>query len=209
MLRPIFRRKFILGRFREMFTAPIFAKRIPLTQWTVRYVYFSLIVVFRGLIISLRAELAGAVDDLNNNFDARTSKRTNCLHRTQSAGTDRPKVDHSIARSLWNAAVRYRIHNSPPCLPIMSQMNPFDVHPSYFFNTHNTKPPSISRSSKWSPFFTFSYQNVFIFFPRVLYPLPNLSSLVSSTECAYLVKIANHEDSQCAVWKWVGRNVSV
>ena len=85
---PNFSRKFLLGLFREMYTGAVFVEFILRTHWIIRYIYFSLVVFFRWFIISLCVELASDVDDLNNNYYVRNSKRLNYLYRIQSHETD-------------------------------------------------------------------------------------------------------------------------
>jgi hypothetical protein len=41
-----------------------------------------------------------------------------------------------LPKILWNTQVHYRVHNSPPLDPILSQINPVDTILPYLSNIH-------------------------------------------------------------------------
>jgi len=56
--------------------------------------------------------------------------------------------------------VHYRLHESPPLAPILSQMHPSRNFPHYFPNIHSMILPSTSLSSKFPLPFSISGRNI-------------------------------------------------
>jgi hypothetical protein len=56
------------------------------------------------------------------------------MEQSPSREANSHSASPEIPPFLWNPKVHYRVHNSPPLIPILSQMKPVHNFPSYFPN---------------------------------------------------------------------------
>jgi len=69
-------------------------------------------------------------------------------------------ASQEMPRLLCNQNFHYRVHKSPPVVPVLSQTNRVHEFPTYFFNIHfNIILSSTRRSFECSPPFRFSDHN--------------------------------------------------
>ena len=116
-------------------------------------------------------------------------KNSYFMEWSPSCEANRFSASGDIPSFLWNLTVHYRIHNCPPPVPILNQINPVHTPTSHFLKIHlNIIFPSMPGSYKWFLFFMFPYRNS-VYTP----PLPRTSCMCV---CKWVVYGGRHPMSK-------------
>ena len=84
---------------------------------------------------------------------------TYSMEQSPSWEANRFSASQEIPRILWNPNVHYHIHNCPPPVPILSQLDPVHTPTSHFLKFHlYSNLPSTPGSPKWALYPRFTHQ---------------------------------------------------
>jgi hypothetical protein len=114
------------------------------------------------LLNFLLSEIYFCLDDvtlLGDNIDAMKKNTYLLTELSPSWWAANCEAPQELLSILWNPKVQYRVHKSPPLVPILNHINPVHSIPSYISKIHsNIVHPPTSWSSQWSLSFWLSHQ---------------------------------------------------